>query len=400
MYSRRGIPKDSLKLNDVTRSLWSANQRSVLWSDNQLSVLSLGHAPCRLHKPHDSSCPFHSDSHQQKDNTNSIQPPHSTTCFIRKLPSRHCQPHAVLHVLSYAYNKLPTCSFRWPHSTSTGYSRKLASKGSILRNTLHSQDGLNLGDICFCPRQCTLNMQCISLDYLQKLVTEGAFMPSVVEGTLKLSETTAILLVLQVDDQCDKITDVYIGLVVRHIESHLYAPEKILDFVSDIEVDLKAACDALKARGDLGKRHAFCLSVNNRGGIMSIPMDLSYCLVYPTSYVKDVEPDHFDTHNNPAGTCLRQCICHATLQYMNDDPCYCRAYGGSHLILPRSTQYKERLFAEILEPQNHQAPLTDPITKEPFPMELMGDFRSTDPIFKGCYGDSFLYSDVDPGRLR
>ena len=30
----------------------------------------------------------------------------------------------------------------------------------------------------------------------------------------------------------------------------------------------------------------------------------------------------------------------------------------------------------------------------------MGDFRSTDPIFKGCYGDSFLYSDVDLGRLR
>ena len=33
-------------------------------------------------------------------------------------------------------------------------------------------------------------------------------------------------------------------------------------------------------------------------------------------------------------------------------------------------------------------------------MELVGDFRSTDPIFKGCYGDSFLYSDVDLGRLR
>ena len=33
-------------------------------------------------------------------------------------------------------------------------------------------------------------------------------------------------------------------------------------------------------------------------------------------------------------------------------------------------------------------------------MELVGDFRSTDPIFKGCYGDSFLYSDVDLGQLR
>ena len=62
--------------------------------------------------------------------------------------------------------------------------------------------------------------------------------------------------------------------------------------------------------------------------------------------------------------------------------------------------YKERLFPEILKLQNHQAPLTDPITKEPFPMELVGDFRSTDTIFKGCYGNSFLYSDVDLGRFR
>ena len=30
----------------------------------------------------------------------------------------------------------------------------------------------------------------------------------------------------------------------------------------------------------------------------------------------------------------------------------------------------------------------------------MGDFRSMDPIFKGCYGDSFLYPDTDLGSLR
>ena len=85
---------------------------------------------------------------------------------------------------------------------------------------------------------------------------------------------------------------------------------------------------------------------------------------------------------------------------MNDDPSQCREYGGSHLILPYGAQYKEQLFLEILKPQNHQGPLTDSITKEPFPMELVGDFRSTDPIFKGCYGDLFLYSDVDLCQLR
>ena len=33
-------------------------------------------------------------------------------------------------------------------------------------------------------------------------------------------------------------------------------------------------------------------------------------------------------------------------------------------------------------------------------MDLVGDFRSMDPIFKGCYGDSFLYNDMDLGQLR
>ena len=115
---------------------------------------------------------------------------------------------------------------------------------------------------------------------------------------------------------------------------------------------------------------------------MSIPTDPPYCLIYPMSYVKDVELDHFNTHNNPAGTCLCHCMCCATLQHMNDDPHHHREYGGRHLILPCGAQYKEQLFPKILEPQNHRALLTDPITKEPFPMELVGDFRSTDPIFK------------------
>ena len=217
---------------------------------------------------------------------------------------------------------------------------KLVSKGSIPRDTLHSQDGFNLEDICFCPIQHTLNMQCISLDYLWKLITEGTFMPSTVKGTLELSGMTALLLIFQADDQHKQITDIYIGLIVCCIDSCLYAPEKILDFVSDIEVDLKVACNALEAGCDPGRRHAFCLFVNNYAGVMSVPTDLPYCLAYPMSYVKDVEPDHFDTCNNPARTCLCHCICLATLQYMNDDPHYCRAYGGSCLILPCGAQYK------------------------------------------------------------
>ena len=194
----------------------------------------------------------------------------------------------------------------------------LKDTGSILWETLHSQDGLNLGNVRFCPLRRTLCMQCLSLDHLWKLIVEGAFMPPQSEGPPEFSGTTAILLVFQADSQHAEITDVYVRLIVHRVESCLYALDQILDFIKDIEVDLQVVCDTLKAKGNPSKRHAFCLFVSNFGGTMSIPTDPPYCLAYPTSYVRDVDPDHFDTHNNPVGMCLHCCICHTTLQFNND----------------------------------------------------------------------------------
>ena len=53
----------------------------------------------------------------------------------------------------------------------------LKDAGSISRDTIHSQDELNLGDIHFCPLRRTLCMQRLSLDGLRTLLTEDAFMP-------------------------------------------------------------------------------------------------------------------------------------------------------------------------------------------------------------------------------
>ena len=133
---------------------------------------------------------------------------------------------------------------------------------------------------------------------------------------------------------------------------------------------------------------------------MSVPTDPPYCLVYPTSYVKGVELDHFDTCNSPMGMCLHHCVCHATLQFSNDDPKQWTKYIGSCLILPHRAQYNDRLYPTILELWNHHGLLIDPATGEPYPIEVVGDFRAADPIFKGCYGDSLLYSEDDLARLR
>ena len=203
----------------------------------------------------------------------------------------------------------------------------LVDQGSILWDTLQSQDRLNLGDVHFCPIRQTLCMQHISLDCGNSSLRVHSCPPS--EGTPELSGTTAILLVFQADSQHERITDVYVGLIVCRVKSHLYTLDQILDFIKDIEVNLKVACDALKARGDPSKKRAFCLFVSNYGGAMPIPTDPPYCLIYPTSYVRDVEPDHFDTHNNPAGTCLHCCKCHTTLQFTNDNPNQSWEYSGS-----------------------------------------------------------------------
>ena len=90
----------------------------------------------------------------------------------------------------------------------------LKDGGTIPRGTLCSQDGIDLGDIHFCPILCTLHMQCISLDGLCTLLSKGAFMPLLSNMHPKLSRTMAILLVFQVDSEHKRVINVYVALVV------------------------------------------------------------------------------------------------------------------------------------------------------------------------------------------
>ena len=211
-------------------------------------------------------------------------------------------------------------------------------------------------------------MQCIFLDGLCTLLSKGAFMPLHSNRPPKLSGMMAILLVFQADSEHERIINVYMGLVVCQVDSHLYSPCQINDFIQDIEVNLWEAHSALKARHNAGQRCTYCLFVDNLSGIMSIPTDPPYCLVYPTTYIKGVKPDHFDTWTQGVPPC--------------------------------GVQYNDCLYPAILEPWNHCGPLIDPIMGEPCPMEVVSDFKAVNPIFKGSYGDSFLYSENDLARLR
>ena len=77
----------------------------------------------------------------------------------------------------------------------------LKDGGTIPRNTLCSQDGINLGDIHFCTIMHTPHMQCISLDSLCTLLSEGAFTLPHSDMPPELSRMTAILLVFQADSE-------------------------------------------------------------------------------------------------------------------------------------------------------------------------------------------------------
>ena len=97
---------------------------------------------------------------------------------------------------------------------------------------------------------------------------------------------------------------------------------------------------------------------------------------------------------------LHRCMCHATLQFSNSDVKLHTQYVRSRLILPHGVQYNDQLYPPILELRNHRGPLIDPAMGKPCPLEVVGNFRGTDPIFKGCYGDSLLYSKTDLAQLR
>ena len=151
-------------------------------------------------------------------------------------------------------------------------------------------------------------MQHISLKGLCTLLSEGALMPLQSNTPPKLSRMTATLLVFQVDSEHKRIINVYMGLMVHRVDCHLYSPNQNNDFIQDIDVNLWEVCDALKAGHDASKGCTYCLFVDNLSSVMSVPMDPPYCLVYPTTYIKGAEPDHFDTWNSPAGTCLHHCV--------------------------------------------------------------------------------------------
>ena len=128
--------------------------------------------------------------------------------------------------------------------------------------------------------------------------------------------------------------------------------------------------------------------VVNFGGVMAIPTDPPYCLVYPNTYSEEVvleNQNHFNTAGGLPGLCTSSCICRALLEHMDLTEAHRQKYNGSHLIIPRGAQYKT-LLPEITMPHNHWGSLLDLHSRKPFPVIPVGDFNLKDKIFSGMPG--------------
>ena len=100
------------------------------------------------------------------------------------------------------------------------------------------------------------------------------------------------------------IQHIHLGLVVHHIGCNLYDQDGVLPFKS-IEEDL----GKVRQRHDAGKNpsgvHSYAMLVTNFGSIMAVPMDPSYCLIYPIVYNDDIatqNQNHYNTAGSPQGS--------------------------------------------------------------------------------------------------
>ena len=142
--------------------------------------------------------------------------------------------------------------------------------------------------------------------------------------------------------------------------------------------------------------------VANFGGLMAMPSDPPYCLMYPNIYSDEVvlqNQNHFNTVGGPPRLCTSSCICCTLLQYADLTEAHRWKYNGSHLIVPWGAQYKT-LLPKITMPCNHQGLLLDLHSGKPFPMVLVGDFSLVDKIFPGMPGDSLLFNGDELTKLQ
>ena len=72
------------------------------------------------------------------------------------------------------------------------------------------------------------------------------------------------------------------------------------------------------------------------GGLMAVPTEPPYCLVYPNIYttsVPAVDRNHFNVQGGPPRLHTHFCICCALLQHADLSEAHRQKYHGSHMVV-------------------------------------------------------------------
>ena len=126
-------------------------------------------------------------------------------------------------------------------------------------------------------------MQHVPYNYFVNLVQENNFHP-VGTTMVDATNTTTILLVFTSDDQLKTIKYIHIRLVVCHTGCQFYELRSIPCFIQSIDDDLKRTMKKQAASGSSSKAHSFRMFIDNSGGLVAVPTDPPYCLVYPNIF--------------------------------------------------------------------------------------------------------------------
>ena len=195
----------------------------------------------------------------------------------------------------------------------------LQSPHSLLRKLLCGQEGLHYSDMQYMPLQCMLCMPHMPYTYFMNLIHKSDF--QLVHTIMAdASKTTALLLVLMLDASLTLIKYVHIGLVVCHAGCQLYELNSIPSFIQSIDEDLKRTREEQAACSGPSKVCSYCMFIANFGGLMVVPTDLPYFLMYPninSTTVPSKDRYHFNIQGGPPGLHIFGCICCTLLQHTN-----------------------------------------------------------------------------------
>ena len=142
--------------------------------------------------------------------------------------------------------------------------------------------------------------------------------------------------------------------------------------------------------------------VVNFGGMMTLPTDLPYCLMYPNIYssiIPKKDRHHFNVGGGPSEVHTHVCICHVLLQHANMSTDHRQQHHGSGLVITWGVQY-DHLLPKIMMLCNHRALLVDLSMGEPFPLVPVGNFQLEDNSFPGTPSDSLLYTNEELTKLQ